>query len=76
MSLKDDCARVRATLAEIDSDTWASPLERVGLADSLTTSALWVLSSAVNEARAAGCSWEKIAAMLGVTKQAAQQRFG
>lgn len=34
------------------------------------------LTEAVANARRAGHSWSKIAVMLGVTKQAAQQRYG
>lgn len=36
----------------------------------------WALLSVVGEARAAGMSWQAIGAALGVSKQAAQQRFG
>ena len=35
----------------------------------------WALLSLVGEARAFGVSWQTIGAALGVTKQAAQQRF-
>lgn len=34
-----------------------------------------VLDRFVAEARAAGCSWSEVGAVLGVSKQAAQQRF-
>jgi hypothetical protein len=70
-----DANRCGMTLSEIKSEEWATPLERVGLADSLTTSAEWLLQTVVEEARSEGVSWEKIGAMLGTTKQAAQQRF-
>lgn len=35
----------------------------------------WALLSLVGEARTFGVSWQSIGAALGVTKQAAQQRF-
>ncbi|HEU5033770.1 MAG TPA: hypothetical protein VFT62_03325 [Mycobacteriales bacterium] len=35
----------------------------------------WALLSLVGEARARGMTWQAIGAALGVTKQAAQQRF-
>lgn len=35
-----------------------------------------LLRDTVTAARAAGCSWGKIAAALGVSPQAAHQRFG
>ncbi len=34
-----------------------------------------LLRAAVSSARAAGCTWEQVGSVLGITKQAAQQRY-
>ena len=56
------------------------PLERlssaVKLALELEQSGDQLVDSFVAEARDAGCSWARIGVTLGVSKQAAQQRFG
>lgn len=57
----------------------AQPLDElraaVGLAETLTRSADELLNRFVDQARAAGCAWSEIGAVLGVSKQAAQQHF-
>src|SRR5919201_1795605 len=57
----------------------AAPLDRlqaaVSVVDELRGVGEAVLDRFVAEARAAGCSWSQIGAALGVSKQAAQQRF-
>lgn len=57
----------------------AAPLDRlqaaVSVIDELHSVGEEVLDRFVAEARAAGCSWSQIGAALGVSKQAAQQRF-
>lgn len=35
-----------------------------------------LLAAAVHSARGAGCTWEQVGAILGMTRQAAQQRYG
>ncbi len=54
----------------------AAPLRRVAEAFGATVTAEAELAKAVANARAAGHSWAAIAAMIGVSKQTAQQRFG
>lgn len=51
------------------------PLHRVAAAFSASVAAENDLAAAVQAARAAGCSWASIAAMLGVSKQTAQARY-
>ncbi|GAA2758220.1 Clp protease N-terminal domain-containing protein [Actinopolymorpha rutila] len=59
--------------------TQATPLERVGAARSAATRldalAQHVVAHFVDQARHEGASWTDIGAALGVTRQAAQQRF-
>jgi Clp amino terminal domain, pathogenicity island component len=56
-----------------------APLDRldsaVSVVDELRSVGDEVLDRFVAEARAAGCSWSQVGAVLGVSKQAAQQRF-
>lgn len=53
----------------------ASHFRAIIAANEAVASAETVLRSAVQTAREAGDSWTVIGAALGVTKQAAQQRF-
>src|SRR5438034_4162704 len=56
-----------------------APLDRLQaaalVADELRSVGDEVLARFVAEARAAGCPWSEVGAVLGVSKQAAQQRF-
>src|SRR3954454_18735649 len=52
-----------------------APLEGIGDLAALRERVDWALLSLVGEARARGVSWAGIGAAMGVTKQAAQQRF-
>lgn len=56
-----------------------APLNRLesaaSVVDELRSVGDEVLDRFVAEARAAGCSWSEVGAVLGVSKQAAQQRF-
>lgn len=57
-----------------------APLDRVGAAlavsEDLAASADDLIGQFVEEARRAGCSWTEIGQRIGVSKQAARQRFG
>ncbi len=54
----------------------AEPLKRIADAFGRSVSADAELAQAVHAARADGYSWAAIAAMLGVSKQTAQARYG
>ena len=57
-----------------------SPLDRIATAlmisEELTSSADDLIGHFVADARQAGCSWTEIGHRIGVSKQAARQRFG
>src|SRR6266404_1896156 len=57
----------------------SAPLDRIGAAlavsEDLTSNADELIGLFVVEARAAGCSWTEIGQRIGVSKQAARQRF-
>ena len=59
----------------IDSDPRAS-LDLVLIASDAHNETGKILGSAVGSARAAGWSWEAVGKALGMSRQAAQQRFG
>ena len=54
----------------------AEPLKRIAEAFGRSVAAERELAQAVDAARADGHSWAAIAAMLGVSKQTAQSRYG
>jgi hypothetical protein len=58
---------------DTDPDAFLQLVARTNLAYSRTAN---MLQSAVLAARGAGHSWEAIGQVLGITRQAAQQRFG
>jgi hypothetical protein len=57
---------------------WEDPIElrRIGSANENLREASTELRSAVKAARELGRSWAEIGVVLGISKQAAQQRFG
>lgn len=55
---------------------YVKELDAIGQADFDVRVAVDELFFAVGAARDAGCSWEAIGSILGVSRQAAQQRFG
>ncbi|MDQ3156040.1 MAG: hypothetical protein M3Q98_04855 [Actinomycetota bacterium] len=59
----------------IDSDPQAN-LDLVVIANEANVETGKILNSAVSSARAAGWSWEAVGNALGMSRQAAQQRFG
>lgn len=65
-----------AAIASPDTDTDASRLRRVGDAVRSVARSQVELADAVAEAREHGHTWTQIAAMLGTSRQAAQERYG
>ena len=75
--------KVAAEIAErlanqADEPAWrdAEPLRRIAEAFRASVAADATLADAVRAARADGYSWAAIAAMLSVSKQTAQSRYG
>ncbi|WP_199421486.1 hypothetical protein [Actinotalea solisilvae] len=58
------------------ADDPAAHLDLVALARDARGETDVLLAAAVASARAAGCTWEQVGGVLGMTKQAAQQRYG
>jgi hypothetical protein len=72
-------AEIAERLADRDQEpAWrdAGPLRRIAEAFGRSVAADAELADAVRAARADGYSWAGIAAMLGVSKQTAQARYG
>jgi hypothetical protein len=68
--------QLEALVAEIDDgDPLASLDAAEGLADELVALAARLVGRAVDDARAAGCSWADIGEHLGISRQAAQQKY-
>lgn len=65
-----------AAIALADTDTDTSRLRRVGDAVRNVARSHVELADAVAEAREHGHTWTQIAAMLGTSRQAAQERYG
>ena len=71
----------RAAVLAVTSDRGADPWARDGLTDAIRAVADlherldWALLALVGEARGARLSWAEVGAALGVSRQAAQQRF-
>jgi hypothetical protein len=68
-------AAVRASKALRDNHKRQLPLEKLDAARRLREAAEVLEQEAATAARAAGKTWTEIAAVYGMSKQAAQQRF-
>ena len=79
-TLRDHLARalhdVDPTLSERLTHDADAHLELVALARAARSETDVLLAAAVQSARGAGCTWEQVGAVLGMTRQAAQQRYG
>src|SRR5947199_4706815 len=70
---------LRGLVAETGGQATAEPESLLGALEQLTAigeRVSWAMLSLVGEARSQGVSWAGIGGALGVSKQAAQQRFG
>jgi hypothetical protein len=82
VALCGSCAGARSTLgkgiipAPLPPGPAIDVLDWVADADARVRHARRDLAAAVTRARSRGRSWTQIAARLGITRQAAQQRFG
>jgi hypothetical protein len=82
IALRRPCAQARSTLGKGTVPTPLPPgpaldiLTWIAQADAAVRQAQHHLAATITRARQNGRSWAEIAARLGVTRQAAQQRFG
>lgn len=82
IALCGPCARARSSAGKATVARRLPPgpavdvLAWVGDADAAVAWAQQQLAAAVSRARGAGYSWAEVAGRLGVSRQAAQQRFG
>ena len=82
VALCGSCARSRSTLGKGIVPAPLPPGPALDVLDWVAEAALAAgqayrdLAAAVTRARARGCTWAQIAGRLGVTRQAAQQRYG
>lgn len=70
------CEPAEAVYGDVDCELRVSPLAMVLRADRALFEARNMLDAAVEFARAEGETWAAIGATLGVSRQAAQERFG
>jgi hypothetical protein len=81
VALCGSCAAARSTLGKGTAPVPLPPgpaidvLDWVAETDDAARQACRDLSAAVTRARSRGCTWAQIAGRLGVTRQAAQQRY-
>src|SRR5690349_8300860 len=64
------------SLSERFSDDPAAHLDLIALRRAAAVGIAALLVRAIGSARHAGCTWEQIGSVLGMSRQAAQQRFG
>lgn len=76
MSDLDDALGAALLATPVDPDDAGDPLALVRRAAAAEVAVGGLLQQAVATARAAGHSWAAIGATLGMTRQAAQKRFG
>lgn len=81
VALCPSCAAARSTLgkglapAPLPPGPAVDVLDWVAETDAAARRACADVAAAVTRARSAGCTWAQIAGRLGVTRQAAQQRY-